>query len=294
MVYAVALAAADAGPVVLTEGFPGGKGAGLHAWTPDLAPLGPLPTAGEYIRSVAATPAGRRFVTVGGGGLEVWELAGASARRVVAPAAPPAPIGDIAVSPTGDRVHTTDYADAGRVRAYRLTAGGLTPLGPLPGPVGLPWRLAVSADGRWVAATAKAGRVCLWDTHAAGGPALHVLRAAGPAHPVVAFAADSRRAWVVQEVGPGDVCDLTAGPPRVTAGLPAADAGLVVAAFPGPADRLIVVGERRILLYDVTADPPRLAESRAAPSPSRGAAYSAGRLYTGHDDGVRAWAVPAP
>jgi hypothetical protein len=292
----VALARGEAGLVVLSEGFPPGPvGRGVHAWTPDLKPLAVLPTAGDYIRALAPTPDGRRFVTVGGGGLEVWALAGTSARRVVAPSEPPAAIGGIVVGPTGDRGFTTDFEDAGRVRAYALSAEGLTAEGPLPGILGLPRQLAVSADGRWVGAAAKSGKVCLWDLRAPGGPAHYVLRTAGRSVAVVAFAPDGRRAWVVDGTAAGEALDLTGDRPTPTGALPTELAGgPPVVAFPDASGaRLIVVGQGAVQVLDVSGPAARPVASLEAPSPVRSGAFDprTGRLYTGHDDGLRLWTV---
>jgi len=161
-------------------------------WTPDLKLVGVLPPKGGYVRSLAVTPEGKRFVTVGGGGLEVWKFTETTASRVAGPTIPPAAIGGIVVDPSGNRVYTTDYEDDGKVRAYTLTAAALTPAGPLSDRLGRPWRMVVSPDGRWVGASAKSGRVCVWDTRAAGGPAAHVLRSDGKGFAVVTFSADGR------------------------------------------------------------------------------------------------------
>jgi Protein kinase domain len=298
-VYAVALARTDAGPVVLSEGFPeGAEGRGVRVWTPDLEPAGTLPTTGDYIRGLAPTPDGQRFVTVGGGGLEVWVLAGTSARRVVKPAPPPAGIGGIVVAPDGDHVYTTDYEDGGLVRAYVLADTSLRPAGPLPEPLGLPRHLAVAPDGRWVGAAAKSGKVCLWDLRAAGGPAAFVLRATGRPVAVVAFAPDGRRVWVVDGTASGEAFDLTGARPQPAGAVPTALAGgPPVAAFPS-ADgaRLVVVGERAIQVLDVSAVPARPLGTFEVPTPVRTAAFDApaGRLYTGHVDGLRLWVLAGP
>ncbi len=298
-VHAIALAHSDAGPVVLSEGYPEGlTGRGIHVWDRDLTPVGKLPSEGEYIRTLAATPDGKRFVTVGAGGLEVWEMTGKSANRVIPAAEPPASIGGIVVAPSGKRVYTTDYEDAGVVRAYTLTADALTPAGVFPEVLGRPWQIVVSPDGRWVGATAKAGKVCLWDTRIAGKPVARVLRATGPSFPVIAFSPDSKRAWVADGTDGGAAYDISGEAPKRTGAVPTSlGAGPARAAFADVTGRrLIVVGEWVIQLLDVTGETARVIESHEVNSPLRIADYDAkaGRLYTGHDDGVRLWEVAGP
>jgi WD40 repeat protein len=296
-IHALALARTEAGPVLLSEGFPRfRRGDGVRVWTRDLAPLGILPTRGEYIRTLAATKDGRRFLTVGGGGLEVWVLEGrASARKVVPADVPPGPIGSIAVDPAGRRVYTTDYAEEGPVRAYELTTAALKPAAALPGQPGVHGKLVISPDGRWVGATGKAGRVCVWDARAADGPIAHVLRETGPDNPVLAFAADGRLAWVVDGGPTGAGYDLSADPPRRTGSVPTElGDGVPVAVFTDRAGGwLVAVGQAAIQVVT-------LADGSATPdaplkvtSPIRSATFDSetGRLFTGHDDGLRAWDV---
>ena len=298
-VYALGLARGEGGLVVLSEGFPNaGAGRGVHLWTADLEPLGVLPTRGDYIRALAPTPDGRRFVTVGGGGLEVWALAGRSIQRVIPAAAPPAAIAGIVVAPSGERVYTTDYEEAGVVRAYHLTSTALNPVTTLPGVLGRPRSLAVSGDGLWVGATAKTGKVVLWDLRPANGPVAHVLRPAGRPIAVVAFSSDGRRAWVVDGTAAGEAFDLSGEKP-VRAGAVPTELGqgtTALAVFPAAdGTRLIAVSDRAVQLLDVTVDPARSLGTEEVPSPIRGAAfYPSGRLYTGHEDGLRQWQLAGP
>jgi hypothetical protein len=192
-------------------------------------------------------------------------------------------------------VYTTDFDDAGQVRAYALSAERLTAEGSLPGVLGLPRQLAVSADGKWVGAAAKSGKVCLWDLRAPGGLAPHVLRTAGRPVAVVAFAPDSRRAWVVDGTAAGEALDLTGERQTPAGALPTELAGgPPVVAFPDAAGaRLIVVGQGAVQILDVSGPVTRSVASLETPSPVRSGAFDpqTGRLYTGHDDGLRLWIV---
>jgi len=69
---------------------------------------------------------------------------------------------------------------------------------------------------------------------------------------------------------------------------------VAVAAFhDADSGRLILVGEKVLQVFDVTGDAVRRLGTKDFPSAVRSAVHDSktGRLFTGHDDGIRAWDV---
>jgi WD40 repeat protein len=287
-----AVSSAENGSMLVTDS----PGDGVRFWNPQtMAPLGRAPSRQDFIRAIAVTRDGKRFITTNRNGqFEVWDIDPPTAKRSVPLIYSDAPVGGIVIDSTGSRVFVSDFAD-GTVREYSLSETELKPRRVFKEKLGEAWSLAISPDGHWLAASSKTGAVGVWDLQESE-PRFRSVRekSRGDNFVDLVFARDSKSLYLVSQGTRNAVYDLSTGGPKKFVDFTSGTDMPWAAYIDGSGKRLIRVGQRSVAVYNLGNNMPTVIRSIEVPFAILGAAYDPRleRVYTGHDDGgVRAWDV---